>query len=122
MMMTFKAAELFGNFDPCYLSGSAAELGDNAGQMTWRNCMARAKDTTALFRAAGVNYDELKAHFRSYGAWDDEEIEGWSKAGLRAMAIQEMAADYRECTERGAEETRHYYNEDTDEILSYWGV
>ena len=75
------------------ISGSQAEHGPRAGQITWRNAMSHAEYLAPLTdeqMAAG------RAYFAEYGAWDDEEIADWTNLHLRAMLVQEVAAVLRE--------------------------
>lgn len=75
------------------LSGSIAELGENAGKITWGNCMDMAQDHMDLFPEE--QYDEVRDHFREYGAWEEEEIDKWTPQELVAMVIQEGASEMR---------------------------
>ena len=63
------------------LSASRAELGENAGRITWANCIELAK---RLPLATDENRDDIRDHFRAYGAWDAEEI---ADDDLRARAV-----------------------------------
>jgi hypothetical protein len=76
------------------LSGSVAELGKDAGKITWNNSVAYAADrpllTTNEMRAAA------RAHFREYGAWTQEEIAAWPDEHLQAITCQDVAAAIRE--------------------------
>lgn len=78
------------------MSASAAELGDDAGEITWRNCMAFAADNPLV---TDENRDDIREHFAGYGAWDREEIAAWSDVELSAMVWQEAAACVREFEE-----------------------
>lgn len=82
--------------DCYYLSASRAELGDNAGSITWENCLALAE---RLPLVTEDNRDDLRDHFRGYGAWTREEIEAWTDAELSALVWQESAACMREFRE-----------------------
>lgn len=82
--------------DCFYLSGSCAEHGDNAGQITWRNCLALAE---RLPLVTDANRDDIRDHFAEYGAWDREEIAAWTDTELSAMVWQEAAACMREFEE-----------------------
>lgn len=76
------------------LSGSAAELGDNAGKITWNNSKAYAEKYPLLKTAEELK--EAKDYFKSYGAWDNEEIAAWSDLDIQTLIIQEIAANIRE--------------------------
>lgn len=82
--------------DCTLLSASVAELGPDAGKITWNNCLVLA---TRLPLVNDSNRDEIRDHFAAYGAWDDEEIAAWSDIELSAMVWQEAAHDTREFQE-----------------------
>jgi hypothetical protein len=75
------------------LSASRAELGENAGQITWRNCIALAE---RLPLVTDENRDDIRDHFADYGAWEREEIDARTDTELSAMVWQEAAACVRE--------------------------
>jgi hypothetical protein len=79
--------------DCSLLSASQAELGPSAGQFTWRNCLKMAERHNLVTDA---NRDDIRDHFKAYGAWDREEIEAWTDTELSAMVWQEAAAAVRE--------------------------
>lgn len=86
------------------LSGSICELGQDAGRITWQNCLDLAEK-----RGDGIelDYKDARSHFAEYGAWEREEIDAWSDRELQALVIQETAADLREL-EAGGESSRAY--------------
>lgn len=84
------------NQDCALLSASQAELGENAGQITWRNCVALAEQLPLV---TDENRDDIREHFAAYGAWDRDEINAWSDTELSAMVWQEAAASMREFEE-----------------------
>jgi hypothetical protein len=75
------------------LSGSCAELGQDAGRITWRNSREYAERHPLL---APDQLDDARDYFRAYGAWDDEEIDDWTPDEVQAMAVQEVASRIRE--------------------------
>lgn len=79
---------------PYEFSASAAELGQCAGKITWRNSMDRAQDNALLTTQDQI--DALKAYVKGFGAWDDTEIEGWSDQECNALFIQLISGDLRE--------------------------
>ena len=87
------------------LSGSRAELGDDASQITWRNCLDAASRIGA---ALGLDYDDVRDHFDTYGAWDRDEIDAWTDRELQALVIQEAAAKLRELEAMDASEPDTY--------------
>lgn len=78
--------------DCSVLSASQAELGPDAGKITWRNCLALAERLPLITDA---NRDDARDHFADYGAWTREEIDAWTDAELSALVWQEAAADTR---------------------------
>lgn len=79
--------------DCSLLSGSVAELGQDAGRITWQNCLELAISHPL---ATEDNREELESYFREYGAWTAEEIAAWSLQELSALCIQEAASNFRE--------------------------
>ena len=79
-------------FDPWDCSNSRANLGQNAGELTWR-ASQRAASALPLT-------DEQKEAFRGFvkasGDWTREEIDSWTDAELTALCVQWVAGDIRE--------------------------
>lgn len=121
MELVFNPDELFARCEPKYMSASVFELGPCAGQITWRNCLEAADYNERLF--SGCDYDALRDHFREYGAWEDTEIDAWDERELRALAIQEIAADYRTQVEHpDADESGHHFSPSENRIYAYFGI
>lgn len=76
------------------LSGSRAEHGQNAGQITWNNSKAYGVDHPLL--TTDEMRDAARAYFGEYGAWSKEEIEAWSEEELQGMMCQEVASAVRD--------------------------
>lgn len=78
----------------CIISASQAELGVNAGQITWNN----AKTATTPFGM--LDTDEKKDAFRKFvrssGGWNDEEVAAFSDTDLNALLLQWISGDIRE--------------------------
>lgn len=91
------------DFDAELMSGSVAELGDQAGRLTWSNCLVTA-DAYPL--VTDENREDIRDHFRGHGAWDAEEIAAWDDRELSAMVWQEAAAGWREYEEHGVTDGR----------------
>lgn len=79
--------------DCSVLSASQAELGPEAGKITWDNCLALSERLPLI---TDTNRDDVRDHFADYGAWERSEIDAWSDVELGAMVWQEAAASYRE--------------------------
>lgn len=89
-----------GNPPAWHCSGSRAELGDNAGELTWRNsCNLGA--TLPNFLATEEEKQAVRDHFREYGAWDEEEINAWTDSDLRGLIVQEVASEVRHLESAG---------------------
>jgi hypothetical protein len=73
-------------------SASRAELGDNAGSITRNNAL----DDSDKITLTPEEIQEAKDYIRTWGAWDDEEIDSWTDVETKALIIQSAAGDYRE--------------------------
>lgn len=76
------------------LSGSVAELGTNAGRVTWNNSVAYGSERPLL--TDEDEKDAARDHFAGYGAWSREEIDAWSDEELQGITCQDVAAAIRE--------------------------
>lgn len=87
----------FNGSAPSELSGSRAELGQNAAQITWGASVKASSQFVVL------DDDEKKEAFRKFvrssGGWNDEEIATWSDEELNALCLQWISADRREASE-----------------------
>ena len=95
--MQIDITDWIASIDPGMLSGSVAELGPRAGEITWQN----SRDAVADFNPLPDD-DALQA-FREWvqpwGGWSTEEIEAMSDDHLRALCLQWIASDWREAFE-----------------------
>lgn len=102
-MLEISVNRLVNDVDPSTLSASVAERGKNAGPETWSNSVACATESPLL--TTDEQRKDAREFFRGFGAWDDEEIAGWSHAELDALVLQYAAGDLREaqavCPGRG---------------------
>jgi hypothetical protein len=91
-MMELDISEFFRAADPAAYSASVAELGQNAGAITWQ----AAKE--ADFRI--LDSKEKRHAFRLFvldsGGWSRAEIAAWSHEELNALCIQWISGDMRE--------------------------
>lgn len=78
--------------DCSLLSGSVAELGENAGTITWNNCLSLARKHPIIGEELA---EEFRDYIADYGAWEKDEIDSRTLLELSAFAIQEAASDYR---------------------------
>jgi hypothetical protein len=79
--------------DPFAFSASAAELGANAGKITWNNAKQEAQSTQWI---SNDTRGEFESWVRDFGAWDAEEIAAWSLDDCNALLIQFISGDLRE--------------------------
>lgn len=75
-------------------SASCAELGNDAGKITWSHAVEDAPDYN--FLDTDEKREEMRAHVRSMGAWSDDEIAAWSDDELNALLLQCIAGDIRD--------------------------
>jgi hypothetical protein len=92
--MQIDITEFFTREDAGQYSASVAELGQNAGQITWVNSLQAGAEYAPL------DDEEKREAFRErlkpYGAWDDAEIAAFTDAELNALFVQWVAGDMRE--------------------------
>lgn len=90
--MELNITEFFRAADPATYSASKAELGENAGRITW----LAACDADFLI----LDDDEKREAFRLFvldsGGWVEHEIDQWSDSELNALCIQWVSGDMRE--------------------------
>jgi hypothetical protein len=97
-MTTIKAnvSEMFSMIEPCYVSGSQAELGSTAGQLTWSNAKTIAsKHESWLLSDLRSACDGVREWAFNMGAWDEREIEAWSDEECLALFAQNVASELR---------------------------
>lgn len=89
---------MFDDCDPYMCSGSQSELGESAGSITWRNCLAIAENADCWLNSdRSEAVAGIREHASEYGAWDDAEIASWSELDCLAFMVQEIASDLRMC-------------------------
>ena len=90
-MLEINVSCLIDDIEPFELSGSIAERGKDAAAETWSNACDAARSTEIDL----IDESEVRDYFRSFGAWEDDEIDGWTTEELRALILQEAAGDLR---------------------------
>lgn len=75
-------------------ASSCAELGQEAGRLTWGYAMEDAPDYALLTDDDAVG--EFKRYFADFGAWDDEEIAAMDKRHCTALLMQLISGEIRE--------------------------
>lgn len=85
---------------PMDYSASPAELGQDAGRITWGNAIEDSADFMLLDSAEKLQ--AMRDHLRGFGAWDDDEIAAFSDTDLNALLIQCISGDLRDAGLSGA--------------------
>ena len=85
------------SIDPGMLSGSVAELGPRAGAITWQNSCDAVADFNPLPDADALQ--EFREWLKPWGGWSTNEVEAMPDDHLRALCLQWIAGDWRECFE-----------------------
>lgn len=92
--MELEITPMFEAMNPRELSASQAELGANAGAITWGNSLEAGKEFAPL------KTDDAREAFRVWvrgsGGWSTEEIAAWSDDELNALFVQWIAGDMRD--------------------------
>ena len=110
--MQLEVTELFvdSDFEPFCASGSRAEWGDNAGQITFAYAKSFLDSDSPLFKEIIYRKVTIQRYFLGMGGWEWEEITSWTDRELVGVMVQAIAADYRELE-------RFWQNEYPDETL-----
>ena len=82
---------LIDDIEPSEVSGSIAERGKNAAAETWSNAREAARSNPLDL----IDESEVRDYFRAFGAWEDEEIDGWTTEELSALLLQDAAGELR---------------------------
>ena len=88
--MEIKITEFFKSAAPMDFSASIAEIGENAGEQTWRAALEEAEDTQLL-----TNQEQIEA-FREFAKSSGFSEPDLSDKELQALFIQWIAGDMRE--------------------------
>jgi len=80
-----------------WCSGSAAELGSNAREITWNHALEVSESLNVCKDEEVVQ--AIREHIHEYGAWETSEINGFSDIELGAFVVQEVAAEVRRLEE-----------------------
>lgn len=94
--MEIDITKLFNGDDyfPSKYSASAAEIGQDAGRITWSQACEDAPEYN--FLDTSDKLDAFRAHIKGFGAWSDEEIAAWSDTECNALFLQLVSGDIRE--------------------------
>jgi hypothetical protein len=85
------------NADPYEFSASIAELGTDAGKITWNNSKEEASTNPLI--STDDEFDAFRAWAKDFGAWDATEIAAWNSDECNALLIQFISGDLRELQE-----------------------
>jgi hypothetical protein len=92
--MELDITDFFKTAAPADYSASAAELGQDAGRITWRHACEDSPDHMLL--DTEDKRDAFRAHVKGFGAWTAEEIAARSDVELNALCLQMVSGDMRE--------------------------
>ena len=76
-------------------SASVAENGTDAGPATWRASLEESEEFD--FLPTPELLQEFREWLKPWGGWSDDEIAAMSDQHLRALCLQWIAGDWREC-------------------------
>lgn len=79
--------------DLMYFSASQAELGSDAGAVTWDNAMSEAEREPLVHSKEDL--ESARAYIEEFGVWDEDEISDWSDQEVNALLVQLIAGDIR---------------------------
>lgn len=87
---------MFETIEPWDVSGSVAELGRDAAQITWGNAMRIAGQAPAwLLTPIDDACEAMRGWAKETGAWDREEIDAMSSQQFLALLVQNIASELR---------------------------
>ena len=91
--MELNITNIINNANPFNYSASVAELGENAGKVTWN---AANRDADSMLSGENFDREAYDAYFKGFGAWDKAERDTMSDTEFRALMLQFIAGDMRE--------------------------
>ncbi len=91
-MIEINVTNFVNNEEPKNYSASRAELGDDAGEITWNNAM---KYPHELLKT-DEERQEMQSWLQGTGGWADEEVMAFTNRELNALFIQNLSAIMRE--------------------------
>jgi len=101
--MELNITTLVNGIEPTDFSNSIANSGlQNIGEITWRNACEYFEDHDLL--VGSENREDLEDWIRDFGAWDRDEIKGWTDIEINALLLQFIAGDlseYQDAEDRG---------------------
>ena len=94
MEMEIDITQFVRTAETCELSASVAELGADAGRITWDNAKREAFTTQLLADTEALA--AFRAWVQGFGAWSKDEIAAWDQVECNALLIQYISGDLRE--------------------------
>jgi hypothetical protein len=135
-------SKMFADFEPWDVSNSVANLGSRAGELTWANAMRIARDVTEWMAEPLIEgaAEAMREWAERTGAWDRDDVEGWTETEALALFVQNVASELRElgsddhtlseCAERCAKACGdaeygcvvgyYHYTDPTNVLVSYY--
>ena len=92
--MEVNITKFFNEESPRDYSASVAELGNDAGALTWNYANEQAADAPLL--TTPEQLENVRAYFEGFGAWEREEIDAWSATELNALLVQDISGNMRD--------------------------
>lgn len=87
-------SRMFETDEPWDCSNSVANLGPNAGQMTWQNALEIARLRKYWLRTpVKVACDAMREWAGECGAWEAAEIAAWTTDECLALFVQNIASE-----------------------------
>jgi len=81
------------------MSGSCAELGPEAGYITWENSKLFCENwyfKARPFLKTKEDFEAARDYFREFGAWSKEELDAMPDNEIQALLVQYIAGSIRE--------------------------
>lgn len=90
--MELNITAFYNQSNPREYSASVAEIGDNAGKITWQAACNAPYDILDN----EDKRDAFRAYIKGFGAWDSKEIAAFTHDELNGLLIQLISGDIRE--------------------------
>jgi hypothetical protein len=95
---------MFAYTEPWDCSNSVANMGDQAGRVTWANALKVAEDHESwLLTPLAPACEAVRCWAEDTGAWYAAEREAWTEVECLALLVQSVAGDLREIGADGME-------------------
>ena len=91
--MEINITNFFNKETPADYSASVAELGKDAGRITWAYALEYAEESLLL--TVG-NIPEFLEYVHGFGVWEPKETSKWTLQECNALLVQMISGDIRE--------------------------